>query len=166
MRKFFNQSSQIFSAARIVEKFFHLIVFILINNLNIRLFFFILIGAKIAINISKTNAYKQFDSRLHRIPLPNCKHLEFGSDKYWECHIRTMPFTVYHPVGTCKMGPAWDPEAVVDPRLRIYGVSGLRVIDASIMPTIPSGNTNAPAIMVGEKGADLVKQDWLGGKVY
>lgn len=63
------------------------------------------------------------------------------------------------------MGPAWDQEAVVDPRLRVYGVTGLRVIDASIMPTIPSGNTNAPAIMVGEKGADLIKQDWLGGKV-
>lgn len=63
------------------------------------------------------------------------------------------------------MGPAWDKEAVVDPRLRVYGVSGLRVVDASIMPTIPSGNTNAPAIMVGEKGADLIKQDWLAGSV-
>lgn len=69
--------------------------------------------------------------------------------------------TIYHPVGTCKMGPKWDKGAVVDPRLRVYGVGGLRVIDASIMPTIPSGNTNAPAIMVGEKGADLVKEDWL-----
>lgn len=63
------------------------------------------------------------------------------------------------------MGPSWDKEAVVDPRLRVYGVTGLRVIDASIMPTIPSGNTNAPAIMVGEKGADLIKQDWLSGQV-
>ena len=59
------------------------------------------------------------------------------------------------------MGPEWDPDAVVDPRLRIYGVKGLRVIDASIMPTIVSGNTNAPVIMIGEKGADLVKEDWL-----
>lgn len=49
--------------------------------------------------------------------------------------------TIYHPVGTCKMGPSWDREAVVDPRLRVYGVAGLRVIDASIMPTIPSGKT-------------------------
>ncbi|KAF7268450.1 hypothetical protein GWI33_018428 [Rhynchophorus ferrugineus] len=119
-------------------------------------------GAKIGINISETNAFKKFGSRFHIIPFPNCKHLEFRSDEYWECHIRTISMTIYHPVGTCKMGPRWDSGAVVDPRLRVYGVPGLRVIDASIMPTIPSGNTNAPVIMVGEKGTDLVKEDWLG----
>ncbi|CAH1107823.1 unnamed protein product [Psylliodes chrysocephalus] len=120
-------------------------------------------GAKIAINISETHAFKKFGSRLHSIPFPNCRQFEFTSDEYWECHIRTISMTIYHPVGTCKMGPSWDHQAVVDPRLRVYGVGGLRVIDASIMPTIPSGNTNAPTIMVGEKGADLVKEDWLGG---
>ncbi|KAF5272033.1 hypothetical protein FQR65_LT05014 [Abscondita terminalis] len=118
-------------------------------------------GAKMAVKISEAQSFKQFGSRIHRIKLPTCKHLEFGSDEYWECHIRTISLTVYHPVGTCKMGPEWDPNAVVDPRLKVYGVKRLRVIDASIMPTIPSGNTNAPAIMVGEKGADLVKEDWL-----
>lgn len=118
-------------------------------------------GIKIAIRVSEAPAFKQFGTRLHRIPLPNCKHIPFASDEYWECHLRTISMTIYHPIGTCKMGPEWDEEAVVDPRLRVYGIKGLRVIDASVMPTMPSGNTNAPTIMVAEKGSDLIKEDWL-----
>ena len=66
--------------------------------------------------------------------------------------------TIFHPVGTAKMGPAADPAAVVDSELRVHGVGSLRVIDASIMPTITSGNTNAPALMIAEKGAQAVKR--------
>jgi len=119
-------------------------------------------GAKLAVKISEAKVFQQFGSRLHRIKLPGCKHLKFGSDAYWECHIRHISMTIYHPVGTAKMGPPSDPTAVVDPRLKVYGIMGLRVIDASIMPTICSGNTNVPVIMIGEKGADLIKEDWLG----
>ncbi len=68
--------------------------------------------------------------------------------------------TIFHPVGTAKMGPDADPMAVVDGRLRVRGVEGLRVIDASIMPTITSGNTNSPTLMIAERGAEMVVSDW------
>jgi choline dehydrogenase-like flavoprotein len=67
--------------------------------------------------------------------------------------------TIFHPVGTAKMGRATDPMAVVDERLRVIGLEGLRVIDASVMPTITSGNTNSPTIMIAEKGAAMVRED-------
>jgi choline dehydrogenase len=72
-------------------------------------------------------------------------------------YLRATAGTVYHPAGTCRMGT--DQDAVVDERLRVRGIAGLRVVDASIMPVITSGNTNAPSIMIGEKGADLVMAD-------
>jgi choline dehydrogenase len=82
---------------------------------------------------------------------------ELQSDEEILGFVRRMSQSMYHPVGTARMGT--DVNAVVDERLRVRGVAGLRVIDASVMPLIPSGNTNAPTIMVAEKGADLIKAD-------
>jgi choline dehydrogenase len=80
---------------------------------------------------------------------------DIQSEKDIHAYIRQTCDCVWHPVGTCKMGT--DALAVVDPQLRVYGVERLRVVDASIMPTITSGNTNAPTIMIGEKASDLIK---------
>ncbi len=80
---------------------------------------------------------------------------DVSSDEALQAYVREVVDTVWHPVGTCKMGT--DPMAVVDSQLRVHGIQGLRVVDASIMPTITTGNTNAPTIMMGEKAADLIK---------
>ena len=82
------------------------------------------------------------------------------SDKYFECLLRHWSHTVYHPAGTCKMGPSSDLLAVVDNELRVHGIDNLRVMDASVMPAIVGCNTNAPTIMIGEKGADLILKKW------
>lgn len=110
--------------------------------------------------ILKTEAFVQQGVWLHYLDIPGCRHIEPDSDEYWRCNLRHLSLTFFHYVGTAKMGPQDDPTAVVDARLRVHGVQGLRVIDASIMPTIISAHTNAPTIMIGEKGADLIKEDW------
>jgi choline dehydrogenase-like flavoprotein len=76
-------------------------------------------------------------------------------DETFEKAINTCSHTIYHPVGTCRMGS--DEASVVDPQLRVRGVDGLRVADASVMPAIVRGHTHAPSVMIGEKAADLIR---------
>ncbi|MDM7928524.1 GMC family oxidoreductase [Blastomonas fulva] len=79
------------------------------------------------------------------------------TDADWQAYVRQFGGIGYHAVGTCRMGPDGDPMAVLDPQLRVRGITGLRVIDASVMPEPVSGNTNAPTIMIAERGADIIK---------
>lgn len=96
-------------------------------------------GIRKIIDLMDTDAFRKCNGKLMDTPLPGCKHLKFNSDAYWECYTRHFTFTIYHHCGTAKMGPPSDPKAVVDPRLRVYGIEGLRVADASIMPEIITG---------------------------
>jgi choline dehydrogenase len=84
--------------------------------------------------------------------------VQFQSDEELARLAGDIGTTIFHPVGTCRMGRADDPAAVVDPRLRVRGIDGLRVVDASVMPTITSGNTNSPTLMVAERAAEWISQ--------
>lgn len=107
-------------------------------------------GLRLAVDILES---KPFDAVRGQMLYP----IERNDFEALKAYCRQYADTEYHPVGTCKMGPDSDPMAVVDAQLRVKGVNALRVIDASVMPYLVSGNTNAPSIMIGEKGADMIK---------
>ncbi|KAF5303562.1 hypothetical protein FQR65_LT08163 [Abscondita terminalis] len=100
---------------------------------------------------------KKLDVKLKYVPIPGCDQFEYLSKQYWFCRIKYFANSGYHPVGTCKMGPDASKGAVVDSKLKVYGITNLRVADSSIMPLITSGHTNAPTIMIGERVADFIK---------
>lgn len=110
------------------------------------------------LSIVNTTHFKMLNSKIPKLSVPNCDGHLFGSHEYWKCYILNMSTTHYHPVGTCAMGV--EGVGVVDERLRVRGIKGLRVADASIMPTITRGNTNAPTMMIAEKAADMIKHDY------
>lgn len=109
-------------------------------------------GIRMTDEIMRTPAFRKLVKR--DLMTAHCR-----SDEDWAEFARNHAGTNYHPVSTCRMGP--DPaDNVVDARLKVYGMEGLRVVDSSIMPRICRGNTMAPSIMIGEKGADLIREDW------
>jgi len=105
-------------------------------------------GLRVALEIVRQPALAPYTTRPYYTPASD-------SDQDLRAHIRQQTFTLYHPVGTCRMGA--DAEAVVDTELRVRGIEGLRVIDASVMPTVTRGNTNAPTIAIAERAADLIR---------
>jgi choline dehydrogenase len=110
-------------------------------------------GMKIARRLVDAEPMRRYVARAHEPAQP------FTHDDQWLQYLRARGGISYHPVGTCRMGS--DADAVVDEHLRVRSITGLRVVDASIMPTLVSGNTNAPTIMIGEKGADMILEDNL-----
>jgi len=109
-------------------------------------------AVNLTLQLIETEAMKAVGAELWGAD-PFCEHLVFKSGGYWECFVKHYASTVYHPVGTCAMG------TVLDARLRVKGLAGLRVVDGSVMPKIVGGNTNAPIIMIGEKAAHMILED-------
>jgi choline dehydrogenase len=107
-------------------------------------------GLQLARRLARTEALRPYIA----------EEIEPGADKVTDedmlAHARARGGTIFHPTSTCMMGPGSDPMAVVDPELRLHGIEGLRLADASIMPTVVSGNTNAACIMIGEKASDMI----------
>ncbi|KAH9508966.1 hypothetical protein Btru_048414 [Bulinus truncatus] len=105
-----------------------------------------------------TETFQNIGAELtEKIAARPCEAFRMKSHEYWQCLVKYRPISAFHYSGSCKMGPDNDPTAVVDGNLRVKGISGLRVVDASIMPWIVSGDTYAPTIMIAEKAADIIR---------
>lgn len=115
---------------------------------------------KEAIRITNQRSFDSLKPKLYTPKLQNCPDFEQNSDEYWRCYVKFFTCTLHHQVTTTKMGPASDPEAIVDARLRVYGIQGLRVADVGIIPKPPSGHTVAYSYVIGEKAAEMIKKDW------
>ncbi|XP_053404915.1 glucose dehydrogenase [FAD, quinone]-like [Mercenaria mercenaria] len=113
---------------------------------------------KISEKLLETDSFKQIGT--HSDTYKNavfCAMHEYKSNAFYECLITNLAHTAYHPTSSCKIGSDTDPEAVVDPALKVKGIEGLRVADVSIMPKVISGNINAPTIMIAEQAADMIR---------
>lgn len=111
-------------------------------------------------SLMKSKAFESFTPEFVKFNISECNSITYPSDEYEKCALKYLTAVLWHPCGTCKMGPAADTQAVVDSELRVHGILNLRVADASIMPTVPSGNTQCPTYAVGQKAADMIKKTW------
>lgn len=120
----------------------------------------LLAGIHKALQYEKTETFQKLGAHLNAHQVQGCQQYEFNTEAYWKCAVRFLSISLRHPSGTAKMGPETDPEAVVDNKLRVKGVHKLRVADASVIPVSISGHINAPVVLIGEKAADLIKEEW------
>jgi choline dehydrogenase-like flavoprotein len=114
-------------------------------------------GMKFALKIAQTPPFQRYNVKPYHTKFPGCESYPIYSDPYLACMARVYTYFNWHPCCTVKMGNPSDPTVVVDPQLRVKGVTNLRVVDGSIIPFITTGNLNAPIIMIAEKVADLIK---------
>ncbi|XP_014675291.1 PREDICTED: uncharacterized GMC-type oxidoreductase Mb1310-like isoform X1 [Priapulus caudatus] len=115
-------------------------------------------GIRLAIKMAMTQPFQALGATYHIPDFHLCAHHPADTDALYGCIVKHIAMTMYHYAGTCKMGRSSDPATVVDPQLRVKGISGLRVVDASVMPAISGGNTMAPTLMLAEKTAVDIRQ--------
>lgn len=114
-------------------------------------------GLKTCIKVLSTPVMEKIGAKLFNTSFPGCEPFHDDLHLRITCTVKSAVMSLSHPVGTAKMGDPNDPSAVVDPELRVKGIKGLRVVDASVMPTIIWGNPNIPTIMIAEKASDMIK---------
>ncbi|XP_053676044.1 glucose dehydrogenase [FAD, quinone]-like [Anopheles nili] len=120
-------------------------------------------GIKEVIRVTSQEPFSKLDVELYSKHAPGCEEYTFNTDEYWRCHVTVLTATFHHQVSTCKMGPPTDPEAVVDHKLRVYGIRKLRVADVGIIPFSPASHTSGMSYAIGEKASDLIRDAAMQG---
>lgn len=118
---------------------------------------FLINGIDMIKKIVKTESMQKVGAQLNRNVFPGCENFDFDTQPYWECYIRHLTITSYHPVGTCKMGHDKDNSSVVNYEFQVKGTNNLYVVDGSILPNSPSGNVNGAILMLAEMASDVLK---------
>lgn len=124
------------------------------NDYDIKI---LLKGIDLIKKLLKIEPMKQLGARLNTNKFPGCERHNFDTENYWECYIRHLTLTSYHPVGSCKMGQKNDEERVVEMNFKMRNSNKLFIVDASVLPTLPSGNINAAVVMMAEKASESIK---------